>query len=149
MKSRPKINGIVLLAAIMGVIFIFLGSGILFNTWVDNVFLSLVSFWKGRPPIPLWTDKLHLIGEGILIIGSMIMGYLLILYWDNKKQTRFETNLELKWSNFKQNNVVRIMAPIGAIIFIGILITIKSFSFAFMGNETDVLPSIRQFVDHA
>jgi hypothetical protein len=55
----------------------------------------------------------------------------------------------MKWERYKQNKFVLIMAHAGAIIIIWIMIIVKVFSFSFIGNEADYLPSIRQAVDHA
>lgn len=52
------------------------------------------------------------------------------------------------WVSLKQNKFVLIMAPIGAILLVWLLITVKVFSFSYMPNEVDVLPSAKQFVEH-
>ena len=134
---------------IAGLIFTSVGVAILSgNKWIDNIFLSIISFWKGKPLNPLWLGKLHLYGEVILVAGTFLFGLFILQYWDRLKQGNFLLKTGRNWERLKQNKVVLILTPIGAIFFIWIVITVNEFSFSFIGNEADVLPSIKQVVDY-
>jgi hypothetical protein len=122
---------------IVGVSFIILGTAIVFNKWVDNLFLSFLSLWKGKPPIPLWLDKLHLLGVDILSTGILIVviGRLVLSEWP-------------KLVALKQNKYVSLMVPIGEVLLIWLLMIVNEFSFSYIENEGDILPLARQFFEH-
>ena len=121
---------------IAGVFLIVLGIAILSNTWVDNLFLSIFSAWKGQPLAPDWLDKLHQLGVDVLLAGMIVVGdWLVASQWH-------------RVASLKQNKFVLFMAPIGEVLLIWLLITVNEFSFYYIGNEVDALPSARQFVDH-
>jgi hypothetical protein len=120
---------------ITGVFLIVLGAAILSNKWVDNLFLSIFSTWKGQLPAPDWLDKLHLLGVDVLLAGMIVVSdWLVPSLWDRA-------------ASLKQNRFFLLIAPIGEIILIWLLITVNEFSFYYINNEVDVLPSAKQFVD--
>ena len=150
MKIKDTSNKLIAwIEAVGGGILVILGTAIIFNKWVDNAILSLLSFLKRRPPAPQWPDKLHLVGEGLLLAGALVTGLFILPFWDRLKQSQFSHVLSSKWERIKQNKAAQGLAPVGAALFITGLITVSVFSFNFIGNELDILPSIRQFVEHA
>lgn len=144
--ARKKVIGKIEIAA--GMILATSGIAILSSNWVDNLFLTVISFLKGRPPVPHWLVYLHLIGATTTVTGAVFIGLFILPYWDRLKQSKFGLHLSLKWDRVKQSKIAILLAPISGIIFIWILITIEMFSFSFLGNESDILPSILQFVNH-
>ena len=142
-------KGIAIAEVITGAVLVTLGAAILSNTWVDNLFLSVISYWKGSPPVPHWLGYLQLVGAVIVVTGAILASLFILPYWDKFLHNKLVLQVALKWGQLLQNKVVRIMAPVGAVIFIWILITVEIFSFSFMGNESDILPSIMQVADHA
>ena len=122
---------------IAGLSLITLGTAILLNKWVDNLFLSFISMWKGQPPAPHWLDKLYFLGVGALLTGVVmfVVGWLALPQWS-------------RVVSLKQNKFVLLMVPIGKILLIWVLIIATRFSFSYISNEVDVLPSAKQFVDH-
>lgn len=132
--GNKKITRYVIIA---GVSFISLGIAIVFNKWVDNLFLSVISLWKGKPPAPQWPDKLHLIGVDILLTGVLIVviGWLVLSEWP-------------RLVALKQNKYVPLMVSIGEILLIWLLMIVNEFSFSYIANEVDILPLARQFFEH-
>ncbi len=150
MKIKSVGNKIIAkIEIIAGVILAAIGIVIMFDKWVENLSIQVISFLVRRPPNLQWPGRIHLIGEGILAVGTVGIGLFILPYWDRLKQNKTALQLVLQWDRLKQNKVIQIIAPIGATIFIWILITAKEFWFAFMGNEADYLPSVKQVVDHA
>jgi hypothetical protein len=148
-NNRSKIKAIPLVEVISGAILVALGTGILSNKWVDNIVLSLISLWKGRPPAAHWLGNLHIIGIVLVVAGYILVGLFILPYWDRFLKTRFVLQLELDWDRIKQGKVIGTIISIIAVSIIWILITVEEFSFSFMGNETDILPSILQVANHA
>ena len=144
-----RIKIIAWIEGVGGVVFVALGSAILFSKRVDDLFLSAVSLLKGRAPAPQWPDKIHSVGEWILLVGAVVTGLFILPYWDSLKQSRPVLSLVQKWDRLKQTKIVRIMTHTGAILFIWILVAVSEFAFSFISNETDILPSMRQFVEHS
>ncbi len=136
---------------ISGIILATFGAALFFNQRVDKVFLSVISFILHRSPNLQWPDKLHLVAQGMLVTAAILIGLFILPYWDglNFKQNKLVIKLAMKWERYKQNKFVRIMGHAGATIIIWIMIIVKEFSFSFIGNETDYLPSIKQAVDRA
>jgi hypothetical protein len=150
MKIKSVGNKIIArIEIIAGVILMAMGLAIMYNPLVENLSLHVISFLVRRPPNLQWSGKIHLLGEGILVIGAVAIGLFILPYWDRLKQNKTALPLAQKWDRLKQNKVVQIIAPLGAVIFIWMMITVQEFSFSFMGNEADYLPSVKQAVDHA
>jgi hypothetical protein len=150
MKTENIGNKIIArIEGIAGATLVSLAIVILSIKWVDSIILPIIAFWRGKSPPALWPGRMHLFIEGMLVIGCVVIGLFILPFWDFLKQKRFALQLAQKWEHLKQNKIVLIMAPVGAIIFIWILITLSEFSFSFLGNESDYLPSIKQVVDHA
>ena len=148
-NHRFKIKTVPLVEVISGAILVVLGTGILSNNWVDNIFLSLISFWKSRPPAAHWLGNLHIIGIVLVVAGYILVGLFIIPYWDRFLKTKLVLQLALKWEPIKQVKVIGTIISIIGVSIIWILITVEEFSFSFMGNETDILPSILQVANHA
>jgi hypothetical protein len=111
-----------------GASLIIIGIAILSSKWVDNLFLSILSFWKGGPPAPHWFDKLRLIGVEVLLLGVVTVA--------------------IAWLALQRWSLVVSLSQIDFVILIWLLITAKAFSFHYISNEVDTLPSARQFVEH-
>jgi hypothetical protein len=149
MNNQIKIKAVSLIEIISGAVLIALGIGILSINWVDNILLSLVSFWKGRPPGAHWLGNLHIIGIVLLVAGYFFVGLFILPYWDRFLQTRHILQVKNNWDRLKHNIFIRVILSIIAVSIIWILITVEEFSFSFFGNETDILPSILQVANHA
>ena len=149
MNNQIKIKAVPLVEIISGAVLVALGIGMLSINWVDNILLSLISFWKGRPPAAHWLGNLHIIGIVLLVAGYFFVGLFILPYWDKFLQTRLVLQVKNNWDRMKQKEFIKIILSIIAISIIWILITVEEFSFSFFGNETDILPSILQVANHA
>jgi len=111
-----------------GASLVIIGVAILSSQWVANLFLSLLSFVKGRPPAPHWLDKLRLIGLEVLLFGvvTVVIAWLVLQRWS--------LAVSLSQKHF--------------VILIWLLIIAKTFSFRYLINEVDTLPSAKQFLEH-
>jgi arabinofuranosyltransferase len=67
-----------------GMSLIVLGLLMLTSGWFNNLLLSLISFWKGKPPAPHWLGKLHAIGTEALLSGIVVVaiGWLILPRWN-------------------------------------------------------------------
>jgi hypothetical protein len=148
-NHRFKIKTVPLVEVISGAILVALGSAILSNEWVNNIFLSVILYWKGGPPTSHLLGYLHLTGVVILIAGFILVGLFILPYWDRFLKTRLVLQVALKWDRIKRGKVLGTIISIIAISIIWILITVEEFSFSFIGNESDILPSILQVANHA
>jgi len=142
-KTIGRIEGIA------GSIFVFLGAVIILSKRVDGLFLSIISFLIKKPSTSLWLAELQMSAVGLLVIGVLIIGSFILPYWDVLRRNKHSLELAQRWERLKQNRIVAILAPIGAILFMTIYIIIKEFSFNFIGNEFDIVPTIVQFADHS
>jgi len=113
---------------VAGASLIIIGFAILSSQRVDDLFLSLLSFVKGGPPAPHWLDKLRLIGLELLLFGvvTVVIAWLVLQRW----------------------SLAVSLSQIDFIILIWLLIAAKGFSFHYISNEVDILPSAKQFVEH-
>jgi hypothetical protein len=67
-----------------GMSLIVLGLLMLTSGWFNNLLLSLISFWKGKPLAPHWLGKLHAIGTEALLSGIVVVaiGWLILPRWN-------------------------------------------------------------------
>jgi hypothetical protein len=112
----------------VGLSLVILGIAILSSKWVDNLFLSIISFWKGKPPAPHWLDTLRLIGGEVLLLGVVTVA--------------------IAWLALQRPSLVVSLSQNHFVILIWLLIAAKVVSFHHIPNEVDTLPSAKQFVDH-
>jgi hypothetical protein len=143
------IERIAIIEGVAGVILVSISAAIIFNKRVDDLFLSFISSLIRKPPTSQRLAEIQMIADGLLVIGLIVLGLFILPYWDNLRQNKLILQLGLGWEGFKQKRVARIMAPLGAILFITIMIVVKVFSFNFIDNEFDILPIIKQVADHS
>jgi len=67
-----------------GMSLIVLGLLMLTSGLFNNLLLLLISFWKGKPPMPHWLAKLHAIGIEALLSGIVVVaiGWLILPRWN-------------------------------------------------------------------
>jgi hypothetical protein len=147
-KTSFENKTIAIIEGIAGGILVFLGTVIILSKRVDDLFLSIISFLIRKPSTSLWPAELQMSAVGLLVIGVLVMGPFILPYWGILRGNKYLLQLAQQWERLKQNRVVVILTPIGAILFMTIYIIVKEFSFNFIGNELDILPTIMQFADH-
>lgn len=63
------------LLIVVGLILIFLGLALWTNPWIERIFLSVASAWKGKAPLPHWISALHFLGWQILLGGILFVAF--------------------------------------------------------------------------
>lgn len=112
----------------VGLSLVILGIAILSSKWVDNLFLTIISFCKGKPPAPDWLEELQLIGGKVLLLGVVTVA--------------------IAWLAFQRPSLVVSLSQNHFVTLIWLLIAAQEFSFHYFNNELDTLPSAKQFVEH-
>jgi hypothetical protein len=119
--------GVSLLIA-FGLFLIVLGIAILSSKSADSLFLSIISFCKGKPSAPHWLDRLLLIGLELLFFGAVTVAIACL--------------------SLLRPSLFLSLSPNHFLILIWSLIATQQFSLHYHLNEVDVLPSAKQFVEH-
>ncbi len=87
-NGRFEIKAARLILAIVGLSLIVLGVAVLTSSWLDNLMLSAISFWKRVPPAPHWLNKLRILGVKSMLSGvfTVIFGWSVLPRWPKKER---------------------------------------------------------------
>lgn len=112
-----------------GASLIVLGLLMLTSGRFDDLLLSLISFWKGKPPAPHWLGKLHAIGIEVLLSGIVLVA----IGWFALLRRSLIMSLAHKYSALSATSILVVLwLPV---VFIGHSSTIAGERYWWLGDD--------------